>query len=256
MEFLEEIREHKERLLDKKAVPLSVLKEKAAGFHVKGLFNNALKKSNMGLIAEIKMSSPSKGEISQYSVRDLAAVYRDTDADAVSVLTEEKFFKGSIDNIKTVKSICSKPVLMKDFIISEYQIYEGAAAGADAVLLIAALLSHTELEDLLGVCREAGVSALLEVHSEDELKRCVGLEGLEIVGVNCRNLKTLEIDSSIHTEAAGMIPPNLVKVAESGIDSALRVKELGDAGYDAVLVGEAIVASDDPAAKIRELKGS
>lgn len=255
MKFLDEIKKYKKSILKKKIKPLEALIDEAKQLNkTPGLFVNALRNLGIGLIAEIKLASPSKGDISLYTVDELARIYGDLAVDCVSVLTEDKYFKGSLENIKKVKSICSKPVLMKDFIISEYQIYEGVISGADAVLLIAAMLTKKKLQKYLEVCKSLSISALVEVHSEKELKKCLGVDGLEIIGVNSRNLKTLETDDRIHDQLADMIPSDIAKVAESGINSKEDVKKLYNLGYDAVLVGRMLVSSKEPGIKIKEIK--
>jgi indole-3-glycerol phosphate synthase len=143
---------------------------------------------------------------------------------------------------------------MKDFIISEYQIYEGVLAGASAVLLIVAMLSRRKLRKFLKICKQLNISALVEVHSVDELKKCAGLDDLEILGVNSRNLKTLEVDLSMHEKIISKLPAGVLKVAESGINAQERVQALHDMGYNAVLVGEGIVISDNPKGVMSDIK--
>lgn len=255
MQFLKEIKSYKKSILKGKERSIEALiKEAEKSNRSPGLFVNALKKLEIGLIAEIKLESPSKGEISLHSLEKLAKIYEDFDVDCVSVLTEDKYFKGSLEDIKRVKSICNKPILMKDFIISEYQIYEGVISGADSVLLIAAMLSKGKLQKFLKICRSLNISALVEVHSKKELKKCLDLEYLEIVGVNSRNLNTFQINDRIRNQIADMIPSDIVKVAESGINSKEDVKKLYNLGYDAVLVGEMLVKSREPWIKINEIK--
>ncbi len=257
MKFLNEIKSYKKQLLKNNKSRLKELICKVNSTErIPGIFLESLRKPEISLIAEIKMASPSKGKLSLHSVEKLAEIYNNAPVDAVSVLTEDKYFKGSIENIVKVKSLCQKPVLMKDFIISEYQIYEGVAYGANAVLLIAALLSVNKLEKLLNLCRILSISALVEVHSKKELKKCLDLDGIEIIGVNSRNLKTLEINEEIQNEIVSLIPDGIVKIAESGINSKERVKDLYGRSYDAVLVGEGIVNSNNPADKINEIKSA
>jgi indole-3-glycerol phosphate synthase len=256
MSFLDEIVAYKRSQLEKKTMPLEELREQASGRNtVPELFKDALRKQRISLIAEIKMASPSAGDISKYSVEKLAGIYHKNGADAVSVLTEDRYFKGSIEDMEKVKSIFKGPVLMKDFIISEYQIYEGAARGADCILLISSILTGNLIKKYINICTGLGISALVEVHTEEELGKCLGIEGLEIIGVNARNLRNFSINPEIVNDLIKKIPAEIIKVAESGIDSPARVRELREAGYDAVLVGEAVAGSDDPAKKIKELKG-
>ncbi len=254
MKFLKEVKKYKKSILKNKEESLKSLVERAGSLEKKqGFFINSLKKRGMSLIAEVKIKSPSKGKISLHTVEKLAGVYEDFNADCVSVLTEDKYFSGRLDNIRKVRAIYNGPVLMKDFIISEYQIYEGAIAGADAVLLIVSILSKRKLKKFLKVCKSLNMSALVEVHSKEELKRCLNFE-LEIVGVNSRNLNTLKVDNKVFREIADIIPSGIVKVAMSGINSKEDIRELYKLGYDAVLVGEAIVGIEDPGTKIQEFK--
>lgn len=255
MSFLKEIRDYKETVLKSKAEPLGALMERVSGIKRKPeYFSRALENPGMSIIAEIKMMSPSKGKISRYKKEELARIYSEAPVDCISVLTEDRYFAGDPADINIVKSICSKPVLMKDFIISEYQIYEALLYGADAVLLIVSMLEHDVLRRFVELADELDLAALVEVHSEDELKKCLENRNIRIIGVNSRDLSTLKINSDIQQDLISMIPDNVIKVAESGIDSSQRVKELRDLGYDAVLIGEGIVSSDDPASTIGELK--
>ena len=143
------------------------------------------------------MASPSKGDISGYSVEKLASIYEKCNVDSISVITEDKYFKGSLDNISKVKKIYGGPVWMKDFIVSEYQIYEVLIAGADAVLLIASVLSKKMLEKLLSICHDTGITALIEIHSRNDLKKCERLNNIEVIGINSRDLNTFMMNNKI-----------------------------------------------------------
>jgi indole-3-glycerol phosphate synthase len=255
MRFLKEIKKYKKRGLKARNKSLEEVRGEAFSIERRpGFFIDALKKPGLSLIAEVKMASPSKGKISKYGVDELAGIYEKSGADCASVLTEENFFYGSLANIRKVRNNFSRPVLMKDFIISEYQIYEGAAAGADAVLLIAAMLSRGKLKKYLRICRDLGISAIVEVHSRAELRKCLSLKDLEILGVNSRNLKTLEINYTVQEKIAGLVPAGLVLVAESGINTCERAVRLFELGYNAVLIGEWLVASETPAEVICRIK--
>lgn len=256
LNFLEEVVQYKKELLKEKKISLSDLKKAVTerADTAPGLLKDALVKPGISLIAEIKMSSPSSGSVSRYPVKELAQIYDLNGVDCISVITEDKYFKGSIKNIELVKSVFGGPVLMKDFIISEYQIYEAVDAGADGVLLIAAILSKVELREFLNLCEELKISPVVEVHSEDEIDRCIKMDKIEIIGVNIRNLRTLKLNPEIAERLIKKIPEGIVKIAESGINSFERVKELYNMGYDAVLVGRSIASSDSPEKLIKQMK--
>lgn len=255
MSFLKEIWDYKTRIIGEKLKFQPELAHRASKLdNVPGVFMNALKTPGIGLIAEIKLASPSKGVLTDLTVSQLAEIYSVSNADCISVLTEEKYFNGNLENINKVKSVCKKPVLMKDFIISEYQIYEGALAGADAVLLIARLLDEEKITKFLRLCRELNISAVVEIHSAEEIERVIKLDEIEILGVNSRDLDSLSLDKSLHRELAVRLPKNAVKIAESGIDSIEQISNIYNAGYDAVLIGENIVKSSDPVKKIGQIK--
>ncbi|MFI1967400.1 indole-3-glycerol phosphate synthase TrpC [Streptomyces pathocidini] len=203
--------------------------------------------SDVAVICEVKRASPSKGRLSE--IPDpalLAAEYARGGAAAISVLTEERRFLGSLDDLRAVREAVRVPVLRKDFIVSEYQIWEARACGADLVLLIVAALDDVRLRELYGLVRELDMTALVEVHDEEEAARAVEL-GAGLVGVNARNLKTLEVDRSAFRRIAPGLPDSVLKVAESGVRGPEDVTALADAGAGAVLVGEAVVTGADAA---------
>ena len=207
------------------------------------------------VIAEVKRKSPSKGELAD--IRDpavLAAAYAQGGAAAISVLTEQRRFNGSLDDLRSVRAAVATPVLRKDFIVSSYQLVEGRAAGADLALLIVAALDDPELRRLYDEARELGLTVLVEVHDEAETERAVAL-GAELIGVNARNLKTLAVDNDTFGRLAGLIPDERVKVAESGIGGPEDVQRFVDEGARVVLVGEALVKDGDPAAAVRAMTG-
>jgi indole-3-glycerol phosphate synthase len=211
-----------------------------------------LKTQKLSLIAEIKRSSPSKGELSEISdPASLAGVYEKSGASVISVLTEERRFKGSLKDFANVRKTVELPMLRKDFMVSEYLIKESRAYGADLILLIVAALDDYELRDFYDLSRELGMDVLIEVHDEVELERALVIEP-EIVGVNSRNLKTLEVDSATFTRLLPLIPDHIARVAESGISDLSDIKRARRAGADAVLIGEALVKSADPAMTIIE----
>ena len=211
--------------------------------------------AEMSVIAEIKRSSPSKGELAEIpDPIKLAIKYQEAGAKAISVLTEGRRFKGSLSDLVAVRGSVSLPILRKDFMVDEYQFYEARAYGADIVLLIVAALSKSQLRDYFSLTKELGMAALIEVHTNQELEDAMDIEP-EIVGVNSRNLKTLEVDPSIFKELLPQIPKNLVRVAESGIANRSQVIEAESAGANVILVGEALVKAGDPVTSLASLLG-
>lgn len=219
-------------------------------------FNRAIKKpGEIGLIAEIKKVSPSVGILKKnLDVEKMAEIYQKAGADAISVLTEKNFFLGSENDLKKVKEAVSLPVLRKDFILDQFQIYESKILGADCILLIAAILKKNKLQKFLNLAQNIGVQVLVEVHHLKELENALD-SGADLIGINNRNLKTFKIDLKTTKQLVRLIPHGVTKVAESGISSYREVKQLKDLGIDAVLVGEAIVKNPNPALKIKQLLG-
>lgn len=196
------------------------------------------------VIAEVKRASPSRGDLAEIaSPQSLAQQYEAGGASVISVLTEQRRFKGSLDDLRDVRRAVSIPVLRKDFISNAYQVYEARAAGADLVLLIVAGLDDTQLTDLYQLTRELGMTALVEAHTSDEVNRAVNL-GAELIGVNARNLKTFELDRSLFGAVADQIPAGVIRVAESAVLEVADVERYAEAGADVVLVGEALVTND------------
>ena len=215
----------------------------------------ALLGDQMKVIAEVKRSSPSKGELS--NIADPAALaeqYQSAGASVISVLTEERRFKGSLADLAAVRSRVTIPILRKDFMIDEYQFFEARAYGADLILLIVAALSKSQLKDFYDVATELGMASLIEVHTADELERALEISP-QIIGVNSRNLKTLEVDSAAFADLIPRIPSSLIRVAESGISTRTDVEFAQSAGANAILVGEALVTSGDPTLAMRTLLG-
>jgi indole-3-glycerol phosphate synthase len=211
--------------------------------------------SEMSVIAEVKRSSPSKGALA--SIGDpagLAATYEEAGAQVVSVLTEQRRFGGSLADLDAVRKAIDLPILRKDFMIDEYQFYEARAHGADVVLLIVAALSKNQLEDYFHLSTELGMRSLIEVHTNDELERALDISP-EIIGVNSRNLKTLEVDSRAFAELIPQIPSSIARVAESGISTREDVVFAEECGATAILVGEALVRSESPSVAINQLLG-
>jgi indole-3-glycerol phosphate synthase len=210
---------------------------------------------DISIIAEIKQASPTRGIIREnFNVRKIAIEYQINGASAISVLTDEEFFKGSPDYIKEVKTVTSLPVLRKDFIIDEYQVYESALLGADAILLITDILSKEEIIRFSILAKSLNMSVLCEVHSEGELEKAISARQ-DIVGINNRDLGTFKLSLSTTENLIGLIPEGKIIVSESGIHSRSDVMFLKSIGVDAVLVGEALMEVEDIGAKLRELTG-
>ncbi len=209
----------------------------------------------ISVIAEVKRSSPSKGALAQISdPAALARIYQDNGASVVSVLTEGRRFGGSLGDLDAVRASVTIPILRKDFMVDEYQFLEARAHGSDLVLLIVAALSKAQLKEFLALTHELGMKALVEVHTQEELE--LALESsAQIIGVNSRNLKTLEVDSRVFADLLPRIPSHIVKVAESGISSRADVEFAQFHGANAVLIGEALVRGSDPGATLRALMG-
>ena len=196
------------------------------------------------VIAEVKRASPSRGDMAEIAdPAALASLYESAGASIISVLTEERRFKGSLDDLRAVRAAVDIPVLRKDFISTAYQVFEARAAGADLVLLIVAALDDETLGELFGLINSLGMTALVEAHSADEVRRAVDL-GAELIGINARDLNTFELDRDLFGTLAEQIPAGTVRVAESAVRTAGDVAHYRRAGADAVLVGEALVTSD------------
>ncbi len=207
------------------------------------------------LIAEVKCASPSRGLLSpDFDPLKLAATYAANGAAAISVLTDERYFKGHLDYLRQIRQAQAIPLLRKDFICDPYQVYEARAAGADALLLIAAELDLSQLADLQALTHSLGMAALVEVHNLPELETALQ-SGARLIGINNRNLHTFQVSLETSQELRPLIPAEICVVAESGIHSAADVARLAAINIQAVLVGEALVTAADTAAKVRELSG-
>ena len=214
-----------------------------------------LSRDEMNVIAEVKRSSPSKGNLAPISdPAALAEKYQEAGAAVVSVLTEQRRFGGSLADLDAVRSRIEIPVLRKDFMVDEYQFLEARAHGADIVLLIVAALSKSQLKDFYDLATELGMASLVEVHTRSELESAMDISP-RIVGVNSRNLKTLEVSASVFEELIPAIPSSVIRVAESGISTRADVAQAQKAGATAILVGESLVKSGDPISAMRELLG-
>ncbi len=245
----------------KEAVSLATVRAQAVLADAVPDFLSALKNApGVALIAEVKKASPSKGVIRpQFDAVELARAYAENGAAAISVLTDANYFQGRLDFIPQISGALKKaglprPLLRKDFIFDPYQIYEARAAGASAVLLIAAVLQDAALESLFRLARKLGLTVLLEVHNRAELERVLPLRP-RLIGVNNRDLRDFSVDLNTGIELRPHIPAETVMVAESGIRTRADVERLAAAGIDAILVGEAIVRQKNVGKKVRELLG-
>ncbi|MFV9567770.1 indole-3-glycerol phosphate synthase TrpC [Thermoanaerobacter mathranii] len=256
---LDEIVRHKKKEVEekKRIKPVEELINEIKGGY-SGNFKKALQKEGISIIGEIKKASPSKGIIKdEFDPVKVAKVYEKVDIDAISVLTEKEFFKGDDNYIREVKKVSSKPILRKDFIVDEYQIYESKILGADAVLLIVSVLGD-KLRDFYNLSKNVGLDALAEVHDRQQLAIALEAE-CDIIGINNRDLKTFNVDINITENLIKYIPQSTIIVSESGIKIPEDVRYLASLGVDAVLIGETFMKIIDDIDKItdfvREAKG-
>lgn len=239
--------------VNNRLVPISILEKQLDQAPVLRDAYSALSKKGVSLIAEVKRSSPSKGALATISNPvELANSYQAGGAEIISILTEERRFKGSISDLVSVRSAVSIPVLRKDFIVTEFQVYESRIIGSDLLLLIVAGLSKSQLKDYFQLATGLGMQVLVEVHDLSEVELALEIDS-KIVGVNCRNLKTLEIDKTAFDLILPRLPENVLKVAESGISTRDEVEKIESLGADAILVGETLVKSGNPVHTIKEL---
>jgi indole-3-glycerol phosphate synthase len=238
-------------------VPEAELKARAADRDPKRPFAENLRQAHahggIGIIAEIKRASPSRGTIrADLDAADYAAKYEAGGAVAVSVLTDAPYFKGCLTDLKQTRKACSLPVLRKEFILSDYQIYESAAAGADAVLLIARILSQPQLMDFIGLCGQVGLDTLVEIHNTKDLEKATRA-GAKIIGINNRDLKTFATDVSVATGLVSGFNPGQVPVAASGIGTRKDIERTKAAGIHNFLIGESIVRAKDTVGFLKNL---
>jgi len=234
-------------------VPLDVVKKQAASSRAARDALAVLRAPGVGVIAEVKRRSPSKGALAEIGdPATLAAEYQAGGARVISVLTEQRRFGGSLDDLDAVRARVQIPVLRKDFVIGSYQVHEARAHGADLVLLIVAALDQNTLTGLRERVESLGMTAIVEVHTEDEASRAIDA-GARVIGINARNLKTLEVDRSTFERIAPGLPAEIVKIAESGVRGPLDLIEYAAAGADAVLVGEGLVTQANPRHAVAEL---
>jgi indole-3-glycerol phosphate synthase len=251
------LKKKKERLTQiKQSLSLEEIKQRLNEVPPPRPFKEAISKSGrVGLIAEIKKASPSSGPILQdHQPLEIARIYEKSGACAISVLTEEDFFGGDLSLIGKIKEVTSLPILRKDFIIDDYQIYESRFYGADAVLLIADILSRAKLSKFLKLLGALGMDYILEVHSQDDLRKALSLKS-EVIGVNNRNLHNLEVDLKVSQRLLPLVPKDTIVVVESGIRTYQDVLFYKILRANAVLVGEALLSSGDIASKISQIMG-
>lgn len=218
-------------------------------------FENALKKKGISFICECKKASPSKGIIAEdFPYLLIAEEYEKAGADCISVLTEPKWFLGSDEYLKEIANAVSVPCIRKDFTVDEYMIYEAKILGASAVLLICSILSKEKITEYIKICDALGMSALVEVHDENEVKTAINA-GARLIGVNNRNLKDFSVDTDNSKRLRRLIPGEVLFVSESGVSCADDVAKLREIGADAVLIGETLMRADDKNAKLAELRG-
>jgi len=254
----EVILKKKERCaLAKLQIPEEELKVRAQGVEPARPFMEAINKPRqISLVAEIKKASASEGILrSDFNHLDIARIYGDAGVQAISVLTEEDYFLGSLSYINEIKKIAGVPVLRKDFIIEPYQVYESRFYGADAILLIADLLTQDEITLFQSLASELGMDCLVEVHNEKELKKVLKLKGVSIIGINNRDLHTFEVDPKTTERLFTLIPKDKVVVVESGLKTYQDVLFLKILGVNAVLIGTAFMRAENIGAKVNELMG-
>ncbi|MFL5737227.1 MAG: indole-3-glycerol phosphate synthase TrpC [Actinomycetota bacterium] len=255
MGFLSDLVSRRRAELEERPLDDESLRVAAASAPPAKDFEAALRGPGVALIAEVKRSSPSAGAIAETEPEERARTYTRGGAAAISVLTETEHFSGSMDDLRAARAATDLPLLRKDFLIAPAQLAEARAAGADAVLVIAAAVTDDELAALLQTAKELELSALVEAHGEDDLERAL-TAGAPIVGINARDLETLDVDEDRALRLLEGVPRDRARVFESGIAMRAQVQRAVDAGADAVLVGEHLMRSADPAAAIAELRGT
>ena len=254
MTILDKIINDKKRevVLKKQLIPIAQLENSVLfGARTYSLSKN-LRNNLVGIIAEHKRRSPSKSVISNnFSVEEVVIGYQNAGVSGISVLTDGKYFSGALDDLLLAKASVNVPLLRKEFIIDEYQILEAKAHGADAILLIAAVLTREEIKQLSEFAHSLGLEVLLEVHNTEELNKAI-MPSLDMIGVNNRNLKTFEVSLDFSKELAEHIPNDFVKVSESGISSTEAIKELQSYGYQGFLIGEHFMKTEHPGLAAKE----
>ncbi len=241
---------------DKSKISEKDMMEKAYKIRRKSKFKEALSKEGINLICEIKKASPSKGVIAEnFPYKKIAKEYEEGGASAISILTEPEFFKGSDEYLKEIRELTNLPLLRKDFIVDEYQIYQAKVLGADAILLICSILTKEEMKKFLSLAKELELDALVEAHNEEEVRMAIECDG-EIIGVNNRDLKTFEVDINNSIKLRKISPKDKIFVAESGIKTYDDIKTLKVEGVNGVLIGETLMRAEDKVKEIKKLRGS
>lgn len=240
---------------DRRDLPLARLEEMPLYAEPRRAFAARLRRSDPAVIAEVKKASPSRGVIrADFEPVAIARLYESAGASAVSVLTEERFFQGALEHLRAVRAAVGVPLLRKDFLFDPYQVVEARAWGADAVLLIAAVLDGASLRDMLQVVGKVGLEALVEVHTREELEGALAAGAL-VIGINNRDLRTFVTTLATSEQLRPLIPASALAVAESGIETAQDVTRLRSVGFSVFLIGETLMRASDPGAKLRELMG-
>ena len=246
---------YKEVALKKSVIPVSQLEASVLFERETVSLAHALRNSDTGIIAEHKRRSPSKSVINQkVTVQEVAQGYENAGACGMSVLTDGKYFGGSLDDLLLARASVNMPLLRKEFIIDEYQLIEAKAHGADVILLIAAVLTREQIKQLSECAKSLGLDVLLEVHNEEELHKSI-MPSLDMLGVNNRNLKTFEVSLETSKGLSTLIPDDFVKVSESGISSIEAIKELKPYGYQGFLIGENFMKTEDPGINAKKFIG-
>ena len=254
MNILEKIINSKKQEIAEKAkiIPIERLKDSQRLYAIRD-FKQSLQNNHIDIIAEIKRKSPSMGDIlPNSSPKEIAELYAANGASAISILTDEPFFGGKLEYISEVKSVVDIPVLRKDFIISEYQIWESYHAGADAILLIADALERDQMKTFYKLANELGLHVLVETHDLDLIPAIATLNP-EIVGINCRNLKNMATDIQLFSKAIHLLPANSIKIAESGIFENSQLEFIDSLGFDAALIGTSLMKTGEPGRALAHL---
>ncbi len=239
---------------NKKSIPLSKLEERISLCKPVIDFAGTLRGNHLQLIAEVKHASPSRGTfLDDYNPVQLVKAYSKGGAAAISVLTEKKYFRGSLEHLSAIRAKIDLPLLRKDFIFDPYQVYEARAYGADSLLLIAAVLGHSQLEELLSLSHSLGLKCLVEVHNEREIEKVLISNSVELIGINNRDLNSFTIDINTTRRLRPLIPSNIIVVSESGIKNRNDIDRLREWRVDAALIGEALVTASDISSKMKEL---
>ncbi len=251
-----------EKIIETKKIELEIVKKTISIEDLKKLPNfqkksislvNRLKNSSHGIIAEHKRRSPSKSIINEsIDINQIIHGYDRADVCGISVLTDKKYFGGSLNDLRNARKLTNIPILRKEFIIDKYQLIEAKANGADAILLIAACLDKYQIINLSAFAKEIGLEVLIELHNENELEKCL-IDTIDIIGVNNRNLKTFEVDINTSIKLSNMIPEKYLKISESGISNYDEIRKLRNYGFKGFLIGELFMKNNDPGKEVLDL---